>query len=67
MSDRNRTVRLVAGLGLLVGALALFTGVVTLVSPTVTLAVAVVDLVLGVGLLASARRPVRASLPAEAR
>lgn len=67
MGDRTHTVRLVAGLALLLGTFALLTGGVTLVSPTVTLAVAVVDLVLGIVLLVSARRVATTSTPTEAR
>jgi hypothetical protein len=56
MLPKNRTLRIVAGLALLLGAAVLFAGLLPLGSETVTLAVGTVDLVLGLWLLASGLR-----------
>lgn len=56
MLPKNRRMRTVAGMALLLGAAVLFAGLVPLGSEPVTLAVGAIDLVLGLALLASGLR-----------
>lgn len=56
MLPKNRTLRIAAGLALLLGAAALFAGLLPLGSEAVTLTVGAVDLVLGLWLLVSGLR-----------